>query len=469
MSINSAMNAGVSGLVSNASSLAAISDNIANVNTTAYKRKSVNFSNVVTSQSESGLYNAGGVHSSVHQYVAQQGTTQSTNSTTDLAILGSGMFVVADKGGDISESDPRFFTRAGSFSVNGDGYLVNSQGQFLQAWIADINGEITPDPSNLAIMKPINVSNLGASVLPTTEITLNANFDKRAILGSAGDAAYDATATSMTAYAADNTTGTKPDFKFDVAIVDSTGGTRSLTFALLKDSTSGETNQWHAEIYAKPATDLDGTNPAGQILAGTLKFNSDGSFNQDLSTLYGTTTNQGITKGNKPHISIGSSEELQGIRWAFGLGIYGSAIDVNMTSVTQLSADNFVKTNANGATVGNLAAIKVEANGFVQGVFDNSLVRTIAQIGLASVTNPDGLKGTIKGAYEATSASGDVSIGIPGKAGIGQVSSSTLETSTVDLSVEFAGLITTPRAYSASSKIITTADQMLEELLSIKR
>src|SRR3954468_13971670 len=114
MSINSALLAGVSGLISNSSALAALSDNISNVNTVAYKRNQVNFANVVTSQAVTGRYSAGGVQGVTRQYVSQQGLVQSATSSTDLAIAGDGMFVVADKGAGLTDADARKFTRAGS-------------------------------------------------------------------------------------------------------------------------------------------------------------------------------------------------------------------------------------------------------------------------------------------------------------------------------------------------------------------
>ena len=138
MSINSAMLAGVSGLVSNSSALAAISDNIANVNTVAYKRNQVNFANVVTAQAVKGRYSAGGVQAVTRQYIGQQGLIQTASSTTDLGISGDGFFVVTDKSSNLTASDTRKFTRSGSFSVDADGFLVNDAKLYLQGWpIAD--------------------------------------------------------------------------------------------------------------------------------------------------------------------------------------------------------------------------------------------------------------------------------------------------------------------------------------------
>jgi len=178
MSISSAMLAGVSGLVANSSALAAISDNISNVNTVAYKRNQVNFANVVTSQSVSGKYSAGGVQGVSRQFVSQQGLIQSSGSTTDMAISGDGFFIVADKGAGLTAADGRKFTRSGSFNVDADGYLVNDAKLYLQGWPVKANGTFDVNPSDLTKMASINIKNLGAAVAATTALGLSANLDK---------------------------------------------------------------------------------------------------------------------------------------------------------------------------------------------------------------------------------------------------------------------------------------------------
>jgi flagellar hook protein FlgE len=147
MSINSAMLSGVSGLIANSSALAAISDNIANVNTVGYKRTQANFSTLVTSQSKNSTYSAGGVKSLTHQFVTQQGLTQSTTSNLDLSIAGAGFFVGTEKPEGLTATDTRSFTRAGSFQLDNLGYLKNDAGLYLQGWLADpVTGDITPRP-----------------------------------------------------------------------------------------------------------------------------------------------------------------------------------------------------------------------------------------------------------------------------------------------------------------------------------
>src|SRR3569623_2122373 len=175
MSINSALLAGVSGLVANSSALAAISDNIANVNTTAYKRNQVDFSTMVTSQAVKGEYSAGGVQGNNHAFVSQQGLIQAASSATDLAISGDGFFVVTTKGAGLTASDPREFTRAGAFEPDANGFLVNDAGLYLQGWPVQANGTFATDPSDLSKIGPINVKNLGAAVQQTTNAGISAN------------------------------------------------------------------------------------------------------------------------------------------------------------------------------------------------------------------------------------------------------------------------------------------------------
>ena len=465
MSINSALLAGVSGLVANSASMAAISDNIANTNTTAYKRSQINFANVVTAQVVKGRYSAGGVEAITRKFVSNQGLIQAASSPTDLAIAGNGFFVVTDKGINVTSQDPRYFTRSGSFSVDSDGYLVNDSGYYLQGWPSDEDGNIVTDPSDLTQMRSINIRDLGAQVLQTSQVIINANLDKRGVTGSVGDATYvNNTVASLADYANDPATGTRPDFSFQMNVIDSGGGTRRIAMAFLKDSSAP--NTWHAEIYSVPANEIAGATRPGQIAAGRIRFASDGSFDQANSTLFGVTA--GV--GNAPNITIAASSATTGLRWASGLGIEASDVDLDMTKFTQFSATSTVTSlNPNGAPLGNVVGVEVSEEGRVSAIFDNNLIRLVAQIGLATFANPDGLEAVGGNAYIQSTSSGEYSVKQPLLGGAGKIESSALEASTVDLSSEFTGLITTQRAYSASSKIITTADQMLEELINIKR
>lgn len=588
MSINSAMLAGVSGLVANSSALAAISDNIANVNTVGYKRSSANFSTLVTSGSKNQTYSAGGVKAQTHQFISQQGLTQSTTSNLDLSISGSGFFVATEKPENLTAADTRSFTRAGSFQLDSLGYLRNDAGLYLQGWLADpVTGAITPDPSDLMQLSSINVGTVGGTAEKTTRVGINANlrseqpvaaavsykvgtagnpsftnvatvpattprsFDvvysstgltnpaasgnneyqvdvkengvviatgivgydaagniasstlkpkalaaptspltdvdidtggtvvSLAALGLTTDAdakvgkLYDPSTWSMSDYAKDNTKGVKPDFEIQIPLSDSKGGQRTVTLSLLK---APGPNQWYAELRAKPG-DL-ANNGNGQISTGIVSFTTDGKL-QSTGGLFGTTVPTSITiqASGTPLVvqpPPPAAPLPQPPVWADGLGIDTQDVQIDLASaaggLTQYNSQSVVQSvNTNGTAFGNLTNIEVDEDGYVSAIFDNGVTRRIAQVAVATFSNPNGLKGVNGNAYRVTNESGTYSLKAPGQGGAGSLAPSTLEASTVDLSTEFTGLITTQRAYSASSKIITTADQMLEELLNIKR
>jgi len=458
MSINSAMLSGVSGLITNSSALAAISDNIANVNTTAYKRNQVNFANVVTAQAVKGRYSAGGVQAVTRQFVSQQGLIQSSTSATDLGISGDGFFVVATKGGPLTAADERVFTRSGSFSVDADGYLVNDANLYLQGWPVQDDGTFNVNPSDLNMMQSINVKNLGAAVRATSNIVVNANLNKGQVADPAKNTAYAPGEMALWASNPSDPAAIQPDFTFEMNVIDSVGATHKVAVAFLKDNTTP--NLWKAEIYAIPATDVN--TPNGLISSGNVAFTADGQLDlaNAATTLFGPTA----------QLNLGASGSATTPRWADNLGIEASAIDLDWSKVTQYASPSTLNSsNSDGANVGNVVGVEVSEDGVVSAIFDNSEVRKIAKIGLASFANPDGLAAVSGNAYRATIPSGEFVIKQPGIGGAGEIAAGTLEASTVDLSAEFTGLITTQKAYSASSKIITTADQMLEELINIKR
>lgn len=459
MSINSAMLAGVSGLVANSSSMAAISDNIANLNTVAYKRSQVNFANIVTSQAVVGRYSAGGVQGVTRQFVSQQGLIQSATSSTDLAISGDGFFVVTEKAAGLVNADTRVFTRSGSFSPDADGYLKNDAGFYLQGWPVQDDGTFDTDPSDLTRLEPINVKNLGAAVKATANVAVNANLNAQGTL-SPDLATY--AAGDMADYADDPTTvgAVAPDFEIEMNVVDSQGGTHRLTIGLIRKDPTTDPNEWHAEIYGDPG-EVSATG-SGMITSGTLAFTGDGKLDLANSTLFGAL-------GASPTITLDASGGAAP-KWDDTLGIEAQTITFDLDQLTQYNSASKVKSvNPDGATVGTVVGVEVDEEGYVSAIFDNSEVRQIAKVAVATFQNPDGLAAVSGNAYRATIQSGEFTIKEPGSAGAGKVSPSTLEASTVDLSSEFTGLITTQKAYSACSKIITTADQMLDELINIRR
>jgi flagellar hook protein FlgE len=479
MSINSALDAGVSGLIANSSALAAIANNIANANTVGYKTVNTNFSDIVSSSGLSGDYDAGGVTAQSQQLVTVQGNPVQTQSTTDLSIQGQGFFVTTTSANP-SITDPRDFTRAGSFIVDQNGNLENAAGLFLQGWPVNANGTVTTNPSNLAALQTINVGNVGGAVSPTTAVSVNANLDAAGTVSAAAQAAgttppgagaYDPTSatTSMAGY--DPTTGTggtKPDATIPIPISDSQGGQHTLQLDLLKSST---TNTWYAELVAVPASDVqDGSGlQNGQIATGTVVFNSDGSINMAQSTVFGGSST--------PSINIGASSTTPGagqVSWATSAGIAAQSISLNVNTppggITQFASASVTQSvETNGTQFGNLTKVTIDNNGFVTASYDNGVTRQIAQIAIATFPNPDGLNPVSGDAYQVSSTSGTYNLKPASTGGAGSITPQTLESSTVDLSQQFSGLITTQEAYSASAKILTTANQMLQALINIQQ
>ena len=462
MSINSALLAGVSGLVANSSALAAISDNIANVNTTAYKRNQVDFSTMVTSQAVKGEYSAGGVQGVTKTFVSQQGLIQSSASATSLAISGDGFFVVTNKGAGLTASDPRSFTRAGAFQPDANGFLVNDAGLYLQGWPVLANGTFGVDPSDLSLLKPINVKNLGAAVQPTSTVGVSANLDQTTPIPAAST--YNAATASMAAYAATGT-GTPPDAPpIELTIVDSVGGSHKVALAFCRTTNP---NSWNAEIYSVPATDTTAT-PSGQIAKGLINFNTDGSINLNTSTLFGPATV--APAAPSPQVITLNASGGASPAWATSLGIAANTVTFDIKQLTQLASPSTVNSvTTNGAGAGNIVGVQVSTDGVVSALFDNSQVRKIAQVAIATFPNSNGLAPSSGNSYTGALDAGTMTLKTAGAGGAGKISPSSLEASTVDLSSEFTGLITTQKAYSASSKIITTADQMLDELINIIR
>lgn len=476
MSINSAMMAGVSGLTANSAALAAISQNIANVNTIGYKRSAAEFQTVVNSQTSGTGYSAGGVLASARHYTSQNGQLQRGSTSTDLGISGNGFFVVTDKAENVGVTDTRLFTRAGAFRVDNMGYLKNTAGLYLQGWPVDANGDIATDPSDLSRLRTINVGSVGGTAEATTRVQLNANLRSSQTLSAAvQNGTYDPATNSMAMWNAETGTGVKADFELTVPVSDSKGGQRNIAISFLK---SDVPNQWYAEVRAIPASDIESgaglTN--GQIKTGIVAFTQDGRLDTaamqalGAAALFDDPAAAVLTFGGSNSGAPAAGE----FKWAEGLGIAEQTLNFDLTAaaggLTQYDSASVVQaTLTNGTAFGNLTDVKIDERGFVTAIFDNGVMRRIAQVALATFPSPDNLIETTGNAFRVSQASGTFNLKAAGTGGAGLIGANQLEASTVDLSTEFTGLITTQRAYSASSKIITTADEMLAELISIKR
>jgi flagellar hook protein FlgE len=438
MSIYTALRAGVSGLTANSSALAVISDNIANVNTVGYKRSGVDFSALVNAQNSNTTYNAGGVLPLTRQQISLQGSLEQSRSTTDFAVSGEGFFVVSSNNQPLASGGSVLFTRAGSFTVDAAGYMVNAQGLFLQGWPVNSDGSVVSSPTSLSAIEPINVAGVGGLAEPTANVTINANLNSDQTSYAGAQGAYDP---------GDLATGTiTPHFESTLEVFDSLGAPRTIAFGFLKTGP----NTWAVEAYARPNTSVTGGAASGGLLgSGTITYNSDGTV-------------QTVTGGIASAVTA---------NWASSTGAAAQPLNIDLSSGMTQFANNFGVTSvtADGVPPGDLVGLVLEGDGFLTAQFSNGRARALYQIPLATFLNPNGLKADQGGAFSTTLESGLYNINAANAGGAGRIVSGALEASNVDLAAEFTNLITTQRAYSASSRIITTADEMLEELLRVKR
>lgn len=458
MSINSAMLAGAAGMRANSSALAAISDNIANVNTVGYKRLRNDFTSLLNSKNSQPTYSAGGVMSHSSPLMSEQGSTVASSVSTHLAVSGNGFFVVRGRSDNATVSDPYLYTRAGQFTPDDSGYLKNTAGYFLQGWPVDATGAVATNPTDLSALQAVRVSGIAGGAEASSTLSLSANLQSSHALSQAVvNGTYDA-ADSGNNMASGQVAA---DFQIPVQVYDSQGGLHTLTMSFLKAGP----NQWYTEVHMA-AGDINpggSTLVDGQVATGILAFTPFGQLDAANSTL-------------PTSITIGLAGTGAGPEWDAGLGLAAQTITFDMGGpnspggLTNYDSPSILGTSqANGTPFGSLASVDVDDDGFVTAIFTNGLTRRIYQIPLATFGNVDGLLAENGGVYRLGPDAGALSMRGAGVGGTGEIKARALESSTVDLAEEFSNLIMTQRAYSASSKIITTADEMLDELIRLKR
>ncbi|HEY5338454.1 MAG TPA: flagellar hook protein FlgE [Rhizomicrobium sp.] len=435
MSLYGALQTGVSGLDASSTAMTIASSNIANVNTVGYKSSTANFSTLLASAM--GGDASANVTATASQNVSTQGTINSASQPTDLAISGNGFFVVSQQPAAAGSTQGQFYTRTGDFTPDANGNLVNSGGYYLQGWPLDSTGALPTDRND---MTAVNIANLSGKAEATTTLSLQANLQS----STTADTTY--TAGDMTSGAV------TPDFQRTINVYDSQGGSQPLQVSYEKTGA----NTWAYEVsYQGTASNITGTNP---IATGTMSFNSDGTLaNADTSA---------ATPTGSINITIpwSASSGLSSQTVALNMGTVGSS-----NGVTQFdSASTMTNSTVDGALFGSLSGVTIDQSGFVTANFSNGLSQKIYQLPLATFTNPNGLQAASGNAYQSSAASGVATVSEASTGGAGSIDSNSLEASTVDLATEFTNLITTQRAYEASSKIITTAAQMLDQLMQMQ-
>jgi len=442
MSLTAAMFSGVSGLAAQSMSMGMISDNISNANTVGYKDTRAVFSTLVTESATNTTYSPGGVIVHPTMQVDTQGLITASNADTHMAIAGNGFFVAHTLNDPTQSGGNYLFTRAGTFEPDDEGRLRNAQGYYLQGWAIDPSGNIPTNQSDLAALQPVNISGLTGNAEATSQIDLKVNLAKSQTSFGAGYVAGDMTNGTTT-----------PHFVRSFQIYDSVGAAHSVSFNFLKTGTGANPNEWTVEITA----DIDGDGNEDTLGTEIVAFNTDGTL--DLSSGATTLTNSfaipwdvslGIDSPQNVTLNFGSDDQSDGFTHFAG-------------------ASELVSSEVNGALFGAFNSVFIDEEGNVIAKFDNGTSKYIYKIPIATFPNPNEMRNLDGNAYDESPESGTFTLREATIGGAGRIISSATEASTVDIANEFTKMIVTQRSYSAASKIITTADEMLEELIRIKR
>ncbi len=423
---------GISGLKANTSAMAVIGDNIANVSTTGFKASSVSFSNVFSAAlGQSSMQIGRGVTMSGIAANWNSGTMETTSNVTDLAINGQGMFIVND-----STGTAQYYSRAGQFEFDNQGYLVNQDDFRVQGYPIDAAGNIGP-------LADIDMQ-AGMSVpSATTEITMGLNLDANANPTALPVSSYD---TTVTVY---DSLGNPVDLQFNFARIDPPVA-----------PAAGAAVQWNYSVSSTTA----GVTIAPATM--TLGFDTNGALDPGNSTGL-TTSPSGDGFGHQLTISgLAAAASPMDFVWRFA-DTTGLVSDGSVTSYAGNSAKN--SQAQNGYPTGMLQGVSVDEDGFFTGLYSNGTMLNFSQIALADFASYSGLLKQGSNLFASSLASGQAVILSPNQGGVGAIAPSSLEQSNVDLATEFVELITTQRAFQANSKVITTSDEVLSDLINIKR
>ena len=450
MSLFGALRAGVSGLFAESQSIAMVADNIANLNTTGYKEATPRFSTLVTAQAGTNSFTPGGVKVNTLYNIDQQGLLEASATPTDLAISGNGFFVVSDN--PTAGAGIVTYTRAGSFRADANGDLVNTAGLYLKGFPI-VNG-VVQQTSVFNSLPTINIANLTSSPIASTTANLGANLPSIAATGD--------------------------NFNLSVQTLDKQGGQHTAVFTYTKTATN---NQWDVTAtvtnasFVDPDADNNGTVGDNALIAGTtstrlgtITFGADGT----LASVTASTAAGDIATVNA------SNEFVFDIDYDSNLATAAAddrvTLTVNKGTVGQADgftqfAGTFVPSfiTQNGRQFGSATGINIESDGKVSALFDNGETREVFQIPLAVFPNPLALTPLSGNTFASTAAAGNAIPRGPNTGGAGEVSAGSLEASTVDLANEFTKMIITQRAFSANTRVITTSDEMLDELTRIVR
>ncbi|AXK81729.1 flagellar hook protein FlgE [Pseudolabrys taiwanensis] len=412
MGLYGVMRTGVSGMSAQSNKLSTVADNIANVNTTGYKRASTEFSSLIL-RSGSGSYNSGGVDTQVRYAITDAGPLQYTTSATDLAVQGNGFFIVS------SPQGTPYLTRAGSFVPDGEGNLVNAAGYYLMGYNL-ANGAPSVVANGVAGLEVVNIAQTALQGNPSTLATLvNANLDSNAPI-SAGP----------------------PNFTSKTSLItyDNIGNKVTLDIYMYKTAA----NTWDIEVY----NNADST-------AGGFPYSSAPLAN-DTFTFDVSATGKGALDAASP---TSLAMTIPG----------GSAFTLDLSVMTQVATDFEFKANVDGNAPSSIDSVEVSSDGTMYAIYGDGTRKATYRIPLATVASPDNLSPEVGNVYSVSTNSGNMQVDFAGSSGLGTVKSEALEQSNVDLANELTSMIESQRGYTANSKVFQTGADLLDVLVNLKR
>jgi flagellar hook protein FlgE len=426
MSLLTALSSGTTGLEASSLELSIVGDNIANANTIGFKAGRAAFEDALTQSVIGGTGEIGlGARLKSVQKILTQGALTSTGIATDLALQGNGFFVVK---GNYNGQSASFYSRAGQFTIDDNGYMVNLGGLRVQGFPADSSGVVSGLPGDLL------VGTASAQPNPTNEIEFKANLKS------------DDTIKTFDPLDPVNTS----NFNTTVSVYDTLGAEHKMQAFFTKTAAGAWT--WNAMV---DGGELTGGTPGAltSVANGTLTFDTEGRL-------------QAQTQASN-FLPLGAVNP-QALNFNFGDDI--AAGGTGLLGITQFAANSsatFIGQDGFGS--GQLASVRIDAEGFVAGIFTNGQTRTLGQVAVAGFSAPDQLERVGGNLLRQTQSSGQPVVGAPGGGGRASVISGALEQSNVDLAQQFIRMIAAQRTFEANSKTITTADQLLTELINLRR
>lgn len=428
MSLSTAMFASVSGLETASTAISVIGDNIANISTPGFKERRVEFADVLgQSISTGGGFSQTGSGSKVLgvTQVFSQGSFESTGRETDLAIEGRGFFITDGSNG-------RFYSRAGLFSFDNAGLLVNPSGQRVQGFSIDPSTQLPTGQ-----LGDIQINNSVAAPQPSSQVDLSLNLDANAALTGPFDPS-DPFSTS--------------NFQTVITLFDSLGSGHPATIHFTKTGTNAW--DWNATLPPGDTTVAPATlgDPAVVQGSGTLTFDNAGA----LTGAAGSPTTFQFSGGAAAGQSI-----------AIDFGAIGPLAAGNTTTQFSSGASTANSTFQDGFGPGTLQSLSIDAEGYFTASFSNGVNRPIAQVALATFASTGGLNAVGNNAFVETRASGQPLIGGPRSGQFGAVRSSSIEQSNVDLASQFIRLILNQRAFQANTRTVSTTNELLANLVQL--